>query len=105
MLTYKKINNLEVIGYSDADFAGCVDSEVDIRLCLHTRKWSHIMEKLQAENNYIFNDVQKERNPSSNLAHDIFHPCMVLSIQVCLGIQHQHGNIFLQRHVKKLNIT
>jgi hypothetical protein len=27
MLTYKRTDNLEVIGYSDSDFAGCVDSE------------------------------------------------------------------------------
>jgi hypothetical protein len=27
MLTYKRTHNLEVIGYSDADFAGCVDSQ------------------------------------------------------------------------------
>ncbi|XP_050125357.1 secreted RxLR effector protein 161-like [Malus sylvestris] len=26
MLTYRKSNNLEVIGYSDSDFAGCFDS-------------------------------------------------------------------------------
>ncbi|XP_074301184.1 secreted RxLR effector protein 161-like [Silene latifolia] len=26
MLTYKRSNNLEVIGYSDSDYAGCVDS-------------------------------------------------------------------------------
>ncbi|XP_070682535.1 secreted RxLR effector protein 161-like [Malus domestica] len=26
MLTYRKSNNLEVIGYSDSDFAGCIDS-------------------------------------------------------------------------------
>jgi hypothetical protein len=26
MLTYKKSDNLEVVGYSDADFAGCVDT-------------------------------------------------------------------------------
>jgi hypothetical protein len=26
-LTYKRSDNLEVIGYSDADFAGCADSE------------------------------------------------------------------------------
>ncbi|XP_058005362.1 secreted RxLR effector protein 161-like [Hevea brasiliensis] len=25
MLTYKRFDNLEVIGYSDSDFAGCVD--------------------------------------------------------------------------------
>jgi hypothetical protein len=27
MLMYKKTNNLEVIGYSDADFVGCADSQ------------------------------------------------------------------------------
>jgi hypothetical protein len=27
MLTYKRTNNVEVIGYSDTDFVGCVDSQ------------------------------------------------------------------------------
>jgi hypothetical protein len=27
MLTYKRIDNLEVIGYSDVDFVGCADSQ------------------------------------------------------------------------------
>jgi hypothetical protein len=27
MLTYKKTNNIEVIGYLDSDFVGCVDSQ------------------------------------------------------------------------------
>jgi hypothetical protein len=27
MLTYRRSNNLKVVGYSDADFAGCVDSK------------------------------------------------------------------------------
>jgi hypothetical protein len=27
MLTYKRIDNLEVFGYSDADFVGCADSQ------------------------------------------------------------------------------
>ena len=27
MLTYKRSDNLEVVGYSDADFAGCVDTK------------------------------------------------------------------------------
>ena len=26
MLIYRRTNNLEVVGYSDSDFAGCVDS-------------------------------------------------------------------------------
>jgi hypothetical protein len=28
MLTYKRTDNLEVIGHSDSDFAGCVDSQI-----------------------------------------------------------------------------
>ena len=27
MLTYKRTENLEVVGFSDADFAGCVDTK------------------------------------------------------------------------------
>ena len=27
MLTYQRYDNLQVIGYSDADYAGCVDSK------------------------------------------------------------------------------
>jgi hypothetical protein len=30
MLTYKKIDNLKVIGYSDADFMGCAKSQKSI---------------------------------------------------------------------------
>jgi hypothetical protein len=26
MLTYKRSNNLEVLGYSDSDYAGCIDT-------------------------------------------------------------------------------
>jgi hypothetical protein len=39
MLTYKKTDNHEVIGYSDSDFAGCTDSQKSTSgLSLHTRK-------------------------------------------------------------------
>jgi hypothetical protein len=27
MLTYKRFDNLEMLGYSDADFVGCVDTK------------------------------------------------------------------------------
>ena len=27
LLTFKRSDNLEVIGYSDSDFAGCIDSQ------------------------------------------------------------------------------
>jgi hypothetical protein len=58
MLTYKRTDKLEVIGYSYSDFAGCGLSKVDIRLCLHTHKWGYNMEKLQVKNHYILNDVR-----------------------------------------------
>ena len=35
MLTYKKSDNLEVVGYSDVDFAGCVDTKKSEVYCLH----------------------------------------------------------------------
>jgi hypothetical protein len=28
MLTYKRTDNLEIVGYSDSDFTGCVDSKI-----------------------------------------------------------------------------
>ena len=34
MLTYKKTENLEVVGYSDADFAGCVDTKKSTSGCV-----------------------------------------------------------------------
>jgi hypothetical protein len=50
MLTYKRTENLEVVGYSNADFTGWVDTKrFDIRLCLHTCEWSNFMEKLQTD--------------------------------------------------------
>jgi hypothetical protein len=57
MLTYKRTDNLEVIGYSDSDFVGCADSQKLTSGSLHTHKWDCIMEKLQVKNHYILNDV------------------------------------------------
>ena len=34
MLTYRKSDHLEVIGYTDSDFAGCVDTRKYIWLCV-----------------------------------------------------------------------
>jgi hypothetical protein len=36
MLTYKRSDNLEVVGYSDADFAGCVDTKKSTSGCIFT---------------------------------------------------------------------
>ena len=48
MLTYEKSDNLEVVRYSDADFAVCVDTKkIHISLHFHPRKRSYIVEKLQ----------------------------------------------------------
>jgi hypothetical protein len=57
MLTFKRTDSLEVIGYSYADFVGCTDSKVHIRLCLHACEWSHIMKKLQTNYHSIFYNV------------------------------------------------
>jgi hypothetical protein len=58
MLTYKRTDNLEVIGYSYSYFCGMSGlSKVNIRLCLHTLKWGYIMKELQAKIHYILNDV------------------------------------------------
>ena len=43
MLTYKRTENLEVVGYSDADFAGCVDTKKSTS----DAEWSDFMEKFQ----------------------------------------------------------
>ena len=36
MLTYRKSDNLEVVGYSDSDFAGCVDSKKSTSVYIFT---------------------------------------------------------------------
>jgi hypothetical protein len=49
MLTYKKSDApLEIVGYSDSDFVGCLDTEKSTSgyIYIYTHKWSHIMEKL-----------------------------------------------------------
>jgi hypothetical protein len=58
MLTYKKTNNLEVIGYSNSDFAGWANSQKSTSNYLFTLANGHIMEKLQAKTHYILNDVR-----------------------------------------------
>jgi hypothetical protein len=50
MLMYKKSDApLEIVGYSDSEFTGCLD----------TKKWSYIVEKLQTNCHYIFDDVRE----------------------------------------------
>ncbi|XP_072074035.1 secreted RxLR effector protein 161-like [Arachis hypogaea] len=34
MLTYRRLENLEIIGYSDSDFAGCQDSRCSTLSCI-----------------------------------------------------------------------
>ena len=58
MLTYKKSDNLEVVGYSDADFARCVDTKKSTsKIYLHTRWWSYLVEKLQTNSYCFINDA------------------------------------------------
>ena len=60
MLTYKRSDNLEVIGYSDVDFEGCVDTKKSTsKLYLHTRWWSYLVEKLQTNSYCFINDASR----------------------------------------------
>ena len=50
MLTYRRSDQLEIIGYSDSDFAGCQDSRRShIRLYLPVGWWSNFLEICQAD--------------------------------------------------------
>ncbi|RVW21544.1 Retrovirus-related Pol polyprotein from transposon TNT 1-94 [Vitis vinifera] len=48
MLMYRETDNLEVIGYSDSDYAGCIDSKINFRICLYASRWSCFLEKRKA---------------------------------------------------------
>ena len=60
MLIYRKSDSLEIEGYSDADFVGDIDDRkrTQVRLCVHTRRGSYIMEKLQTKRHCIIDDVR-----------------------------------------------
>uniref|UniRef100_A0A2N9GN46 CCHC-type domain-containing protein n=1 Tax=Fagus sylvatica TaxID=28930 RepID=A0A2N9GN46_FAGSY len=50
MLMYRRTDNLEVIGYSDSDFAGCIDSRKSTSgYIIFDGQWSCIMEECQAD--------------------------------------------------------
>jgi hypothetical protein len=59
MLTYKKSNApLEIVGYSNSDFVGCLDTKKStVMIYIYTRKWSYIVEKLQTNCHYIVDDI------------------------------------------------
>ncbi|WJZ84653.1 hypothetical protein VitviT2T_004247 [Vitis vinifera] len=49
MLMYRWTDNLEVIGYSDSDYAGCIDSrKINFKICLYANRWSCFLEKRKA---------------------------------------------------------
>ncbi|RVX03487.1 Retrovirus-related Pol polyprotein from transposon TNT 1-94 [Vitis vinifera] len=49
MLMYRWTDNLEVIGYSDSDYAGCIDSrKINFKICLYASQWSCFLEKRKA---------------------------------------------------------
>ena len=46
MLTYRKVDHLEVIGYSNVDLRGCLDSRKSTtRYIFLLDMWCHLMEK------------------------------------------------------------
>ncbi|RVW23420.1 Retrovirus-related Pol polyprotein from transposon TNT 1-94 [Vitis vinifera] len=40
MLMYRRTDSLEVIGYFDSDYAGCIDSQNQLQICLYASRWS-----------------------------------------------------------------
>ena len=50
MLMYRRADYLEVIGYSDVDFVGCMDSRKStFGYRIHASWWSHILEERGAD--------------------------------------------------------
>ena len=50
MLTYRRVGHLEVIGYTDSDFAGCIDTRKSTFGCVSFSRTSNFMEKCKAVN-------------------------------------------------------
>ncbi|WKA07370.1 hypothetical protein VitviT2T_025208 [Vitis vinifera] len=57
MLVYRRVDNLEVVGYSDSDFGGCSDDRKSTSGYIYVSWWSHFMEKCQTEPNCILDHV------------------------------------------------
>ena len=58
MLTYRKLESLEIEGYSESDFSGDVDERKSTSGYIFTlAKGSDIMEKLQVVSHNIIHDV------------------------------------------------
>jgi hypothetical protein len=55
MLTYRKIESLRIVGYSDSDYAG--DDKIHVWVCVHPRRGSNIVEKFQTNRHYIVHNV------------------------------------------------
>ena len=55
MLTYRRSDHLEVIGYSDSDFAACSDTRNNFGICLLTSRRSHFLEKCKTITYCYFN--------------------------------------------------
>ncbi|KAL0428013.1 UNVERIFIED_CONTAM: Secreted RxLR effector protein [Sesamum latifolium] len=49
MLMYRRTKNLEVVGYSDSDFVGCVDSRKSTSGYIFNCQWSCIMEECKTD--------------------------------------------------------
>ena len=55
MLMYRWTDNLEVIGYSDSDYAGCIDSrKINFKICLYASRLSYFLEKRKPNFDYNF---------------------------------------------------
>ncbi|KAL6327955.1 hypothetical protein AAG906_031299 [Vitis piasezkii] len=48
ILTYKRSEQLEVVGYSDSDYGGCLDSLKSTSICLYASKWGNFVEDFKS---------------------------------------------------------
>jgi hypothetical protein len=60
MLTYKKTDNLKVIGYSDADFTGCAKSQKSISCYVFTLTNGAISWKISKQRLTTFSTMYTE---------------------------------------------
>jgi hypothetical protein len=57
MLTYERLDILEIVGYVTLDYVGCINTKKSMSCYMLTLKKSYIVEKFQTNHHYIFNGV------------------------------------------------
>jgi hypothetical protein len=58
MMTYRKSDSLEIVGYLDSDYAGD-DKKIHVWIRIHSRGRSYIMKKLKTNRHYMVHNVRQ----------------------------------------------